>query len=265
MQQEQHDLNQKQSAVKPRHLRPADPVVAFVMAQTALCVLVCLAVVVLRLFGGELYSALRSDYQKRFGDTTSVHEVVDAISGKTKPSSPKQEGIQSVLAPVTPTDVVTNTDQFGDSQDDSLALTEQPLLMNTAVNSTNDMAVPVIGTVTSPFGYRIHPIYGTRLFHNGVDIGADTGTDIVAALSGRVEIATYNDSYGYYVMLDHGNDFRTVYAHCSELNVEEGQTVQKGDLIALVGSTGLSTGPHLHFEVRRGEYRINPQWLVDLE
>lgn len=109
--------------------------------------------------------------------------------------------------------------------------------------------------VTSEYGWRIHPIYGTEKYHSGIDFGAPTGQPIKAAYKGEVVISEYSSSAGNYIMINHGNGLATVYMHCSKLNVSVGQMVEKGDIIGLVGSTGNSTGPHLHFSVRlNGEY-----------
>ncbi len=109
--------------------------------------------------------------------------------------------------------------------------------------------------VSSKYGWRIHPIYGTQKFHSGVDLAAAYGTPIYAAYSGVVAGAGYNSSMGNYVMINHGDGLYTVYMHASSLNVKEGDTVTTGQTIALVGSTGNSTGNHLHFSVRlNGEY-----------
>ena len=112
--------------------------------------------------------------------------------------------------------------------------------------------------VTSEYGYRIHPLTGTKKMHNGIDIGASTGTPIVAAASGTVAAASYNSSMGNYVMIDHGDSLYTVYMHCSAFNVSAGDTVSAGSTIAFVGSTGNSTGPHLHFSVRLNGSYVNP-------
>ena len=120
--------------------------------------------------------------------------------------------------------------------------------------------------VTSPFGYRIHPIYGGYKFHTGIDIGASWGTEILAANSGKVMQVVINPGstgYGTYVMIDHGGGIVTLYAHCSSILVSKGQYVARGQAIALVGSTGASTGPHLHFEVRiDGEYQDPLQFVT---
>lgn len=114
--------------------------------------------------------------------------------------------------------------------------------------------------VTSEFGYRSDPFTGQTKGHTGIDIAVPTGTPVCAALPGVVTTAAYNaGGYGYYVMVDHGNGMVTLYAHNSRLLVRVGETVEAGDVVSLSGSTGRSTGPHLHFEVRVNGQRVNPR------
>ena len=116
--------------------------------------------------------------------------------------------------------------------------------------------IPVTGRITSRYG-EISSIRSSK--HTGLDIGAVTGTKILAACSGRVKFVGYNGAYGYMVKLEHLNGVETWYAHASKLNVEVNQVVNAGDVIANVGSTGNSTGPHLHFEVRKDGIALNPE------
>lgn len=118
---------------------------------------------------------------------------------------------------------------------------------------------PASGRVTSPFGMRYHPILHRRRMHTGVDIGASYGSSIRAAADGDVIMASYMRGYGNTVIVDHGGSVTTLYAHCSSLLVRDGQRVRQGQTIARVGSTGLSTGPHLHFEVRHNGTPVNPR------
>ena len=114
--------------------------------------------------------------------------------------------------------------------------------------------------VTSEFGYRKDPFTGKSAGHSGLDLGAPKGTPIRAALPGTVYVVRYSNSgYGYHVMIDHGGGFVTLYGHCSKILVTEGQQVDAGTVIAEVGSTGRSTGNHLHFEVRIGGEKQNPR------
>lgn len=118
---------------------------------------------------------------------------------------------------------------------------------------------PSYSYISSEFGYRVHPIYGTTIFHSGLDIAANYGASIVAAANGTVVAASYEPSMGNYIMINHGGGLYTIYMHCSALYVSAGQTVSAGQQIAAVGSTGNSTGPHLHFSVRLNGQYVNPR------
>ena len=134
------------------------------------------------------------------------------------------------------------------------------LMRNTNPYSGGAMAWPVPGRsrISSPYGYRIHPIFKTRKLHTGIDIPAPTGTNIVAASEGTVIHAGSLGGYGKTVMIDHGGGIATLYGHNSSITVSNGAYVKKGDTIAKAGSTGYSTGPHLHFEVRKNGAYVDP-------
>lgn len=122
---------------------------------------------------------------------------------------------------------------------------------------------PAAGPVTSNFGWRLHPIYGEWRFHAGVDIGADYDTPIYASGDGVVISADWLGGYGNTVMIDHGGGVVTLYGHCASLAVSYGQHISRGQLISYVGSTGNSTGPHLHFEVRQDGVSLDPCGFVN--
>ena len=126
------------------------------------------------------------------------------------------------------------------------------------VRGTGQMVFPVNASITSNFGTRIHPILGYRRFHSGIDFGAASGSPIWAADSGVVIFAGWYGGYGRAVIINHGAGITTLYGHTSQVYVAEGQAVEQGQAIAAVGSTGLSTGPHLHFEVRQNGNPVNP-------
>lgn len=123
--------------------------------------------------------------------------------------------------------------------------------------------VPASGKISSPFGMRIHPIKKVNKIHEGVDISASSGDPILASASGIVEYSGYSNGYGYNVKINHNNGYHTIYAHASKLLVKNGEKVSKGQKIALVGSTGLSTGPHLHFEIRINNNPVDPTQYVN--
>ena len=116
--------------------------------------------------------------------------------------------------------------------------------------------------VTSPFGYRISPVSGNAGIHTGIDLAAGHGSEIYAFADGKVADASFDNSYGYYVKIEHKDGFVTIYAHCSELCASAGDKVRMGDVISRVGSTGDSTGNHLHFEIRKDNIRVNPAFLL---
>lgn len=135
-----------------------------------------------------------------------------------------------------------------------------------SVAVTGGFIKPVNGKITSPFGSRVHPIFKRKIFHSGVDIGAPYGTPIKAANSGRVIFVGWYSGYGKVVIIDHGkiNDVptTTLYAHMSQTLISQGANVAKGAVIGKVGTTGYSTGPHLHFEVRQKGNPTNPSNFV---
>lgn len=128
----------------------------------------------------------------------------------------------------------------------------------TGVVGTGQLSWPCSGPITSPFGYRIHPIFGIEISHAGMDIGVPEGTPIHAADSGTVIEADWISGYGYTIIIDHGNGIQTLYAHNSSLIAGAGQSVSKGEVVAYSGQTGNVTGPHCHFEVRINGSPVDP-------
>lgn len=126
-----------------------------------------------------------------------------------------------------------------------------------------ETAVPVMGPVTSTFGYRTSPITGKREFHLALDIGAAEGTEIGAFADGVVRYIGENDDFGLYLMIDHANGAASFYAHCSKLLVQKGDVVTCGQTVALVGHTGSATGPHLHLTILKDDIRLDPAHYVD--
>ena len=125
-------------------------------------------------------------------------------------------------------------------------------------------SLPCQGEISSPFGEREHPISGQGNFHNGIDIAVDAGTEIRAIEDGEIKKSTYNQYSGNFVVINHSDGYSSSYAHLGESYVSEGQKVKKGDIIGLAGSTGISTGPHLHMEIRKDDVPLDPMELIEV-
>jgi murein DD-endopeptidase MepM/ murein hydrolase activator NlpD len=144
-------------------------------------------------------------------------------------------------------------------EQDAIALEDEiARLASKDGTAPSTLAWPVDGPVTSPFGYRIHPILGVRKLHTGIDIDAPSGAAIGAAAAGKVILAQTYGGYGRAVVVDHGGGLTTLYAHQSEIAVSVGQVVDRGQVLGYVGCSGSCTGPHLHFEVRVNGVPVDP-------
>jgi murein DD-endopeptidase MepM/ murein hydrolase activator NlpD len=133
----------------------------------------------------------------------------------------------------------------------------------TAYDLPFETALPAAGGQTSPFGYRLHPIHGDWRFHYGIDIAGAAGAPISAFADGTVLAAGWDRGYGNYLFIEHDGGFVTLYAHCQKVTVKSGESVKAGQKVATIGSTGLSTGPHLHFELRREGDFLDPSGYLD--
>lgn len=208
-----------------------NPELSIFILQVAVVFLIIIAVLAVKLINGNWFNFLKGFYIGRFTTDTTVNEVIDT----------ENEDVINVNSVQ-----VISTVKTGEVK-----------------NYKNKLTVPLSEyTLTSGYGYRTDPIDVGIEFHKGVDLATDTGSDICAASAGTVELSQYSSSYGYYMIIDHGGGLKTLYAHCSELLKQVGETVNSGEVIAKVGSTGRSTGPHLHFEVRLNGNNLNPEWLI---
>ncbi|MCL2082599.1 MAG: M23 family metallopeptidase [Oscillospiraceae bacterium] len=117
---------------------------------------------------------------------------------------------------------------------------------------------PLPGDVTSAFGYRIHPVLREMRFHYGIDINGSRGDAIRAWAAGEVSVTGESSSYGKYIIIRHQEGYSTLYSHCSKIFAAQGEKISRGQAVAAVGSTGMTTGPHLHFELRKGRKILNP-------
>jgi murein DD-endopeptidase MepM/ murein hydrolase activator NlpD len=155
-------------------------------------------------------------------------------------------------------DLLAKLSRQVEERTDQLGVLEALLVADSANRKFMPTLAPIDGWFSSNFGYRIDPFNGLQSFHEGIDFPAESGTPVVAAASGKVIESGYQPQYGKIVEIDHGNGLVSRYAHASEVYVNEGDLVVRGQKVAAVGSTGRSTGPHLHFEVRLNGVPQNP-------
>lgn len=223
--------------------------------------------------------ALQTSLRQALGhnmDVTAVFSAVGTLfAGETSPSDVVDEVYETVfgdtsvdqdvvILPMVPETTDTQTEQT----DDAIVLYSQEnipdnvYLEQTMLGFSYSNPLPS-GTLSSTFGYRIHPIDGDNAFHYGIDLDAPEGTPILSFADGTVRAVGESSSYGKYVMVDHGDDYTTLYAHCSAITVTANATVSMGSEIAKVGQTGQATGAHLHFELQRGSMYLNPIYYVE--
>lgn len=241
-----------QTIERAAHKHKSDSSFRFLTAQTVVCIIALLIALGLKSIGGYYYEYSKSVFDKCFNTPINKTQVLG------------EDEARAIIAAQS-----TVYGMGGESADEGVKRLEDKSKLSkaqtNAMKSVNRMRLPVDSTtITCEYGYRIHPISGKRSFHTGIDIGEDSGKNIYSVLDGVVK-KTVNDDpdYGNYVILTHTNGVETMYAHASRLCVIKGQKVKKGDIIAKVGTTGLSTGPHLHFEVRINDTRLNPRWFID--
>ncbi|MDX1573308.1 MAG: M23 family metallopeptidase [Methylophaga sp.] len=152
------------------------------------------------------------------------------------------------------------------SQQDTLAALQEYLLTSDSITGAIPTGRPVKdGWISSFYGYRVDPFNGKKVFHDGIDIAGKTGTTVHNVADGIVSWAGVKGGYGGLVEIDHGNGYMTRYAHNKTLKVKTGDRVAKGDVLALMGSTGRSTGPHVHFEILKDGKSVNPYNYIDTE
>lgn len=152
--------------------------------------------------------------------------------------------------------------EASDSQSDEKSSGSGSKSSTPAKSYTRSYRWPVVGKINSPFGWRRHPVTRRRDFHTGVDIKSPRGRAIKASKAGRVEYSGWMGGYGRVVVIRHGDGYSTLYAHCNSISVRKGQSVSQGQTIASVGTSGRTTGPHLHFEIRNGKSPVNPLRLL---
>ncbi len=201
---------------------------------------------------GKLGDALNDAYTAVFGPQPLTQEdpPADGPDNGGEQENPETTKNGELIQKTAEGDVIYTTD----NTPEFACLTQQVLGFS--------YSPPVDGTVTSGFGYREHPILEGERFHYGMDIGAESGTVIRAFAAGTVTVVAEASELGKYVIVSHPGSYSTLYAHCSSITASSGQQVAAGDPIAEVGETGMTTGPHLHFELMRGNIYLDPVYYA---
>ena len=245
--------NEEPQPILPKNIKKPDRTFNYLISQIAVCAIALGIVLVLKVFGGYYYGYAKAVFDTCFNQPINKAQVL---------------GRNDACAVVAAQSTIYG--MGGESADDTVkhisSIDELSRDESSSIKSVNSMILPVDShTVTCEYGDRIHPITGKKSFHTGLDIGEDMGKNIYAVLDGTVKKTVEDDpDYGNYIIVSHSQGVQTMYAHCSKLTAKKGERVKRGDVIAYVGTTGLSTGPHLHFEVRINGTRLNPRWFIKI-
>ncbi len=225
-----------------------------ILSQSIFYIILLICLLIYKFSGIGGYADFRKELGLKLSDVTTVDTVLEA----------EEDAETAQTGESTSADLSYQYAEYDeDSEEAYIFDLSQVRLLSEVKQSVNSMCMPVASQkINSPFGYRINPVTGNYGLHSGIDINAKTGDEIYAALAGEVVKSKFSSDYGHFVTIDHGEGLVTIYAHCSKRLVEVGDKVERGDVIALVGSTGQSTGPHLHFEVRVNGNRIDPQYFL---
>lgn len=196
-----------------------------IITQIIFCLLVLIIIICIRLLGGELNNNFTHWYYENVRDKTDINQVL---------------------------------------YDEMNLGNDLLVLSQSALKDSNNFISPLNtqGTVTSRFGYRHDPINGEYKLHKGLDIAAEKGSGIVSVFNGSVVQTGYDDGYGNFIIVDHNNGLKTLYAHCDTIIANCGDVINQGEIIATVGSSGRSTGNHLHFEIIKNDIKIDPLWII---
>ena len=207
-------------------------------------------------------SAIETSQKELEKDKTAKEKLVASAADRKKEAEKKQAAKQAIIDKME-TDRATqeriiNENLAASKEVEQMIRNSRYQPASPALSGGGALNWPLGGPITSPFGWRVHPITGASRFHSGIDIGGDYGDTIHAAGAGIVSYAGWISGYGYAVIIDHGGGISTLYGHNQALLVSEGQSVSQGQAIAECGSTGNSTGPHCHFEVRVDGEPVDP-------
>lgn len=269
----------RKSGGKPKN--KTDYLIRLMLLQCLICGLIISGVFIASKISPSAYERIKEDYARIMKNDMSAGEFADDIKNAANYFVSQADALPASSAEVKLTEeyTVESFEVIGDETGETVAVGEivldgsggEDMQGKEAAKGTSfapyhvsvEPVVPVKNArITSRFGYRTNPVSGNYGFHTGLDLAAAEGTPVAAAFYGRVIETGNSDVWGKYVLMEHSEKFCTYYCHLSEIYVEEGAVIRQGETIGLVGSTGWSTGPHLHFEVRIDGIRVNPETLL---
>ncbi len=244
---ERRKNNSFRSKKEENRIKPA--VIDILIVQIIICLLIAIVFVIINIFNKEFNNYMLDIYIKELSVGSSINDIFKGISKSFNNILPKKEEELGVGG--------ESKYIFEDDQD--ISLSEEDFINFESILSSRNIVYPINGgRQSSFFGYRQSPFSDEKEFHKALDIAAEKGTDIYAVSDGKVIIASTSTSLGKYIKIDHGDGFFTRYGHCDKLLVKEGQIVKAGEVIAKVGTTGQSTGNHLHLEMMKDNVNVDP-------
>ncbi|MBQ8763587.1 MAG: M23 family metallopeptidase [Clostridia bacterium] len=275
------DAPKRNGPSKSKPKTKTDYLIRLILLQGILSILIVSGVFLASKISPNFFAEMKEDYGRIMQTDMSAGDIAsqlkEAAEFVLKPvqSTETDEEIRAVMAQTSENISVTSYEVTSDETGETIAVgemvngsggddTESAKGTSFASYFVNaDPIIPVQGArITSRFGYRTHPITGKYGFHTGLDLAAAEGTPISSVFYGKVTKTGEDDSWGKYVLVEHSDGFETFYCHLSEIYVENGAVIRQGETVGLVGSTGMSTGPHLHFEVRINGIRVDPELLL---
>ena len=262
---------------KVKEKTKTDYLIRLILIQSFLSFLIVSGVFAASKIAPNLFAEMKEDYARIMQTDMSAGDIAgqlkEAAEFVLKPVNSKNE-TETVMSDNIMTTYEVTSDETGEkiavgeiidgSGGNDIESAKGTSFAEYFVNATPVM--PVSGArITSRFGYRTHPITGKKGFHTGLDLATAEGTPISAVYFGKVTKTGEDDSWGKYVLIEHSDGFETFYCHLSEIYAEKGSVMRQGETVGLVGSTGMSTGPHLHFEVRINGIRVDPELLINAD
>ena len=231
------------------------------LMQFVICTVLFLLLYALKSADSSLFKQIEAMLSRQLEQNLTIEQVQSAFATITPPQDEDAEQKETEYIPLE--EPALSAEIIASGGQDIKIKNQNEIPENASINNyklSENMTLPVInGRVSSEFGQRVHPISKDLRFHTGIDIAADTGTPIYAAFDGEVLFAGYDKWNGNHLKIKHDNKIVTVYCHCESLKVKKGEKIRAGEVVATVGSTGSSTGPHLHFELRIDNVSYNPQ------